>query len=152
MRHQNRISKLGRDKESRVALLKSLAIALLESKKLITTVAKAKALRSYIEPIITRSKEDSTHNRRLVFSLLNHKESIDLLFGEVGPKAATRPGGYTRVLKTGNRAGDGAEMAVIELVDYNDVKPADKAAKAKKTRRGRSKKSGEATPAVAAAE
>jgi large subunit ribosomal protein L17 len=139
MRHQRKVNKLGRTSEQRAALLKSLAIALLGNKKLVTTVTKAKELRKYVEPMVNRAKEDTTHNRRLVFSSLGHKETITELFNEIGPKAKNRPGGYTRVLKLGNRSGDGAEMALIELVDYNDVKPADIAAKTKKTRRGRSK-------------
>jgi large subunit ribosomal protein L17 len=140
MRHLRKVNKLGRTSEQRAALLKSLAIALIGNKKLVTTVAKAKALRKYVEPMVNRAKEDSTHNRRLVFSSLGHKESIAELFDQIGPKAKNRPGGYTRVLKIGTRSGDGAEMAMIELVDYNDVKPAGGAAKAKKTRRSKSRK------------
>jgi large subunit ribosomal protein L17 len=143
MRHLRKVNKLGRTSEQRAALLKSLAIALIGNKKLVTTVAKAKALRKYVEPMVNRAKEDNTHNRRLVFSTLGHKESITELFDQIGPKAKNRPGGYTRVLKIGTRSGDGAEMAMIELVDYNDVKPSGSAAKAKKTRRSRSKKKAE---------
>lgn len=143
MRHQRKVNKLSRTSEQRAALLKSLAVALIEHKQLVTTVAKAKELRKYIEPMVTRAKEDNTHNRRIVFSDLNHKDSLKVLFGEIGPKSKDRPGGYTRIIKMGNRSGDGAELAVIELVDYNDVKPADLANKAKKTRRSRSKKKSE---------
>lgn len=140
MRHLKKINKLSRTSEQRSALLKSLAVALIEKKKLVTTVAKAKELRKYVEPMVTRAKEDTTHNRRIVFSDLNHKESMKELFGEIGPKAKNRPGGYTRIIKIGNRSGDAAEMALIELVDYNDVKPETSASKVKKTRRSRSKK------------
>ncbi len=146
MRHLRKVNKLGRTSEQRSALLKSLAVALIEHKQLVTTVAKAKELRKYIEPMVTRAKDDNTHNRRIVFSDLNHKESIKVLFGEIGPKSKERPGGYTRIIKMGNRSGDGAELAVIELVDYNDVRPTDTAAKTKKTRRSRSKKSTDVAP------
>lgn len=140
MRHQIRGRKLKRDAAHRKALLRSLSISLIENKKLVTTVAKAKELRRFVEPLITRSKEDSMHNRRTVFSALRHNKATSVLFDEIGPKAKERPGGYTRVIKLGIRKGDGAETALIELVDYNDVKPEGAKSKKKRTRRSGSKK------------
>jgi len=126
MRHLVKGKKLGRKPSHRKGLLKSLAIALIKEHRIKTTVAKAKALRPYIEPMITRAKKDTSHNRRTVFSKLNNKEAVTKLFKEVAVKAKDRPGGYTRVIKIGSRQGDGAEMALIELVDYNDIKPENK--------------------------
>lgn len=147
MRHAIKDNHLGRTASHRSALLSNLAASLIIHKRIFTTVAKAKALRIYIEPLITRAKADSTHSRRTVFSLLQNKEAVTELFREIGSKVADRPGGYTRIIKIGNRPGDAAEMAMIELVDYNEnllsEKPAKKGA-AKTTRRSRSKKS--ATP------
>jgi large subunit ribosomal protein L17 len=141
MRHGDKVNNLGRKTAHRHALMMNLGIALIQHKRIFTTLAKAKALRGYIEPIITRSKENTTHNRRTIFSLLEHKASIDELFGPIAQKVGERPGGYTRIIKTGFRPGDSAEMALIELVDFNDTytqnKNAAKAAEPKKrTRRG----------------
>ena len=122
-------------------MLSNMATSLIMHKRIETTLAKAKALRVYVEPLINRSKEDSTHNRRVVFSYLHSKEAVNELFREVSQKVANRPGGYTRILKTGIRVGDNSQMAIIELVDYNENMLKDTTAKkAKSTRRGRSKK------------
>lgn len=138
MRHQNKINPLGRTTSHRKAMMANMAASLIEHKRINTTLAKAKALRGYVEPLITKSKEDTTHSRRLVFSHLQNKFAVSELFREVAPKVADRPGGYTRIIKTGFRAGDSAEMCMIELVDFNDVYTSDKkAASAKKTRRSR---------------
>jgi large subunit ribosomal protein L17 len=150
MRHGDKVNNLGRKTAHRHALLKNLAAALIEHKRITTTVAKAKALKVYVEPLITKSKTDSTNSRRVVFSYLNNKESLKELFGVVASKVGDRPGGYTRIIKTGFRAGDAAEMAMIELVDFNDIYTQNKnTAKAaepkKKTRRAGSKKSTETT-------
>ncbi len=153
MRHNKAINHLGRQSGHRKALLANLASALIIRKRINTTVAKAKALKSYVEPLITKSKDDSTHSRRVVFSYLKDKAAVSELFRTVAPKVADRPGGYTRVLHTGFRQGDAAEMALIELVDFNEAalasKPAAKAAK-KATRRS-SKKAAEAPAAEAPA-
>jgi len=142
MRHRIKGRKLSRKAPHRKATMRSLAMALINSihegknrGKIITTVAKAKELRGFIEPLITRAKSDTHHNRKQVFSKLQDKTSTSILFDEIGPKAKDRPGGYTRVLKLGFRQGDGAEMAMIELVDYNDVKPEGSGGKRKRTRR-----------------
>ena len=133
-------------------MLSNMATSLIMHKRIETTLAKAKALRVYVEPIITRSKEDTTNNRRVVFSYLHSKEAVNELFREVSQKVATRNGGYTRILKTGIRQGDNSVMAIIELVDYNENMLKDTAAKeAKKTRRGRSKKAETAEAPVAEA-
>ncbi|NET32788.1 MAG: 50S ribosomal protein L17 [Cyanothece sp. SIO1E1] len=121
MRHGKKVNHLGRKSAHRKALLRNLAIALIEHKRINTTLAKAKALRKFVEPLVTKSKTDTMHSRRVVFSYLQNKEAIKELFGIVGPKVGERPGGYVRVIKTGFRKGDGAEMAMIELVDFNDV-------------------------------
>jgi large subunit ribosomal protein L17 len=133
-------------------MMSNMATSLIMHKRVETTLAKAKALRVYVEPLINRSKEDSTHNRRIVFSYLHSKEAVNELFREVSQKIANRPGGYTRILKTGIRKGDNSEMAIIELVDYNEnMLKEPKAKKAKSTRRGRgSKKAEEAAPAAEA--
>ncbi|MCX7986134.1 MAG: 50S ribosomal protein L17 [Bacteroidales bacterium] len=141
MRHNRVINHLGRTSSHRKALLANLAVSLIKHKRIHTTLAKARALRTFVEPIITRTKEDSTHNRRVAFSYLKDKEAVSILFREVGPKVANRPGGYTRILKLGNRVGDNAEMCLIELVDFNEnMLKAAPEKKAKSTRRGRSKK------------
>lgn len=123
MRHGIKGRKLSRTAAHRKTTMQSLAMALIREHRIVTTVAKAKELRGYIEPLITRAKEDTHHNRRQVFSSLQNNDAVTTLFTEVGPKSKDRPGGYTRVIKAGHRKGDGAEMAVIELVDYNDIKP-----------------------------
>ncbi|MBO4751132.1 MAG: 50S ribosomal protein L17 [Bacteroidales bacterium] len=150
MRHGCKINHLSRTHSHRVAMMSNMATSLILHKRIETTVAKAKALRVYVEPIISRSKEDSTHNRRIVFSYLHSKEAVNELFREVAQKVATRPGGYTRILKTGIRKGDNSEMCIIELVDYNENMLKETATKkVKATRRSRSKKA--ETPAVEAA-
>jgi len=149
MRHGKKINHLGRTASHRGALLTNMAVSLIKHKRITTTVAKAKALKQFVEPMITKSKNDTTHNRRLVFSKLRQKESVTELFRDVAAKVGDRPGGYTRIIKLGNRLGDNADMAMIELVDYNEIYNADK--KAKKTTR-RSRRGGSktlATPPVA---
>ncbi len=150
MRHLNAINPLGRKSADRKAMLANLASSLILHKRITTTTAKARALRTYVEPLITRSKDDSTHSRRVVFSYLENKNAVAELFREVGPKVADRPGGYTRILKTGTRLGDAAEMCIIELVDYNENMLASEGAKAKSTRRRRSPKKQAAKTATAA--
>lgn len=151
MRHQLKGKKLNRTASHRKATLRSLSIALIKNERIVTTTTKAKELRRIIEPIITRAKEDNTHNRREVFSFLHDNKSISKLFDEIAPKCASRPGGYTRVIKLGTRQGDGAEIAVIELVDYNDVRPDTAGAKKKKrTRRAGAKTKADAAPAAIA--
>jgi large subunit ribosomal protein L17 len=125
MRHRKKGKKLGRTSPHRKRTLQALSNALIENKKITTTVSKAKALRPFVEPLITRAKEDTEHNRRQVFRHLQNKETISELFDEVADRVGNRPGGYTRIIKLGQRSGDGAELALVELVDYNDVKPAD---------------------------
>ena len=125
MRHRKKGKKLGRTSPHRKRTLQALSNALIENKKITTTVAKAKALRPFVEPLITRAKDDTEHNRRQVFRHLQNKETISELFDEVADRVGNRPGGYTRIIKLGQRSGDGAELALVELVDYNDVKPAD---------------------------
>lgn len=139
MRHGDKLNNLGRTTAHRKALMSNLTKQLIEHKRIITTLAKAKALRVYAEPLITRSKVDNTNNRRLVFSYLQSKEAIKELFGVIGDKVANRPGGYTRIIKLAPRKGDAAEIAMIELVDFNEVyvKGGTKETAAKKTRRGR---------------
>ena len=157
MRHGKKFNHLGRTKSHRKAMLSNMANSLIEHKRITTTVAKAKALRKFIEPIITRAKNDTTHSRRTVFATLRSKESIKALYGEIATKIGDRPGGYTRVLKLGNRLGDNAEMAMIELVDYNEAMLEAKAAKGGKSkkatrRRGGAKKTATAPVVEAAAE
>ncbi|MBW6477998.1 MAG: 50S ribosomal protein L17 [Bacteroidales bacterium] len=150
MRHRKKINHLGRKSQHRKAMLSNMASSLIIHKRIFTTLAKAKALRVYVEPLITKSKEDSTHSRRTVFSYLQNKQAVSELFREVSQKVAERPGGYTRILKTGFRQGDAAEMCFIELVDYNTnmLKTTEDAAK--KTRRSRrGKKSSDAEPKAA---
>jgi large subunit ribosomal protein L17 len=155
MRHNKAINHLGRQAGHRKALLANMACSLIQHKRITTTVAKAKALKSYVEPLITKSKEDTTHNRRVVFSYLKDKEAVTELFRTIAPKVADRPGGYTRVLHIGFRQGDAAEMALIELVDFNEAALAaadsKKAAAKKTTRRSRAKKA-EAAPEAPKAE
>ncbi len=140
MRHGKKFNHLGRTVGHRKALLKNLAVALIAHKRINTTLAKAKALRKFVEPIITKGKSNDTHNRRLAFSKLQDKYAVTELFSTIADKVATRPGGYTRVIKTGFRKGDGAEMAMIELVDFNSVyTTGGSGTKEKKTRRGRRK-------------
>lgn len=151
MRHNKKFNHLSRKKGHREALLANLAISLIEHKRIFTTLAKAKALRVYAEPLITRSKKDDTQNRRLVFSYLQNKEAVKELFGVISEKVATRPGGYLRILKTGHRLGDNAEMAMIEFVDFNEAALAEAAAKkTSRTRRSRSKKAAPASEAPVA--
>ncbi|MBE0647476.1 MAG: 50S ribosomal protein L17 [Bacteroidales bacterium] len=152
MRHKKKFNHLGRKSPHRKAMLSNMASSLILHKRISTTLAKAKALRSIIEPLITKAKEDSTHSRRLVFSFLQDKEAVSELFREISVKIADRPGGYTRILKTGPRLGDNAEMCIIELVDYNELLLGQKEdQKAKSTRRRRStpKKKDEEPKAVA---
>jgi large subunit ribosomal protein L17 len=161
MRHGDKINNLGRKKAHRVALLRNLATELIMHKRIVTTLAKAKALRAFVEPLITKTKKNSSevqimNQHRVVFSALNNKFAVKELFTVVGPKVSDRPGGYTRIIKLGTRPGDASEMALIELVDFNEVygKAAQKAAEpAKRTRRGSKKKAEAAeTAAPAAAE
>jgi large subunit ribosomal protein L17 len=139
MRHGNKNNNLGRKKGHREALLSNLAVSLIEHKRISTTLAKARALRRFVEPLLTRSKSDSTHSRRIVFSELQNKDAVTALFRDVAPKISARPGGYTRIVKMGNRLGDASEMALIELVDFNTVytKEVKAGAETKKTRRSR---------------
>ena len=148
MRHNKAINHLGRKSGHRKALLANMATSLILHKRIQTTVAKAKALKMYVEPLITKAKEDTTHSRRVVFSYLKNKEAVTELFRTVAPKIADRPGGYTRVLKTGFRLGDGADMALIELVDFNEAALAAAPKKAAKKTTRRSSKKAEAAPAA----
>lgn len=159
MRHGKKVNHLGRTDSHRKAMLSNMASSLILHKRITTTLAKAKALRTYVEPLLTKSKEDTTHNRRMVFSYLQNKDSVTELFRDIAVKIADRPGGYTRIIKTGNRMGDNAEMCFIELVDFNGTytagKPSD-TKKAKATRRrgagaGKAKKA-EATVETPAAD
>lgn len=135
MRHGKKINHLGRKTAHRKSMLANMACSLIEHKRINTTVAKAKALKQFVEPLVTKSKEDTTHNRRIVFSKLRQKEAVSELFRDVAVKVGDRPGGYTRIIKLGNRLGDNADMAMIELVDYNEVYNSDKSSKKKSTRR-----------------
>ena len=151
MRHNKKFNHLGRTKSHRDALLSNMACSLISHKRIFTTLAKAKALRMYVEPLINRAKDDTTASRRVVFSYLQNKEAVTELFKEISTKIADRPGGYTRILKTGNRIGDNAKMCFIELVDYNEnmLKTAT-AKKATKTRRSRKKSTAAETEAPVA--
>jgi len=152
MRHGKKINHLGRKTAHRHALLSNMASSLILNKRITTTVAKAKALRKYVEPLLTKAKDDTTHSRRTVFSYLQNKESVKTLFGEVASKIADRPGGYTRIIKMGDvRVGDNAEMCLIELVDFNTLYTKDGAVKKAKTRRGRKGKKAEGAEEVAEA-
>jgi len=155
MRHQKKFNHLGRTSSHRKAMLSNMASSLILHKRIQTTVAKAKALRIYVEPLLTRAKDDSTHSRRIVFSYLQSKEAVTELFREISTKIAERPGGYTRILKTGNRLGDNADMCIIELVDYNEAMLThkdDKAKPATRRKRSTSKKKGEKEEAAAVEE
>lgn len=156
MRHGNKINHLGRKTSHRKAMLQNMACSLIEHKRISTTIAKAKTLRVFVEPILTKAKTDSTHSRRVVFSYLQNKEMVTELFREVAPKIANRAGGYTRIIRTGYRLGDNAEMCMIELVDYNELYNNDNAKKTtRRSRRGGAKKEDsvavEATEATEAA-
>jgi large subunit ribosomal protein L17 len=156
MRHGDKINNLGRTASHRRALLSNLAVQLIVHKRIVTTLAKAKALRTYVEPLITKSKENTTHQRRVVFSYLQDKNGVSELFGAVAAKVAGRPGGYTRIIKLGTRIGDNAETALIELVDFNEVygkgKGEAKEATGKKTRRAGGSRKKTAAPVAEAAE
>ena len=140
MRHGKRFNHLGRTSSHRKSMLSNMASSLILNKKIETTLAKGKALRKYIEPLITKSKSDTTHSRRSIFSYLQNKGSVNELFSVISEKVVARPGGYTRIIKTGSRLGDNADMCIIELVDYNNLMLTDKLLKATKTRRRRKKK------------
>jgi large subunit ribosomal protein L17 len=142
MRHGKKINHLGRTASHRSALLSNMASSLIESKRITTTVAKAKALKKYVEPLITKSKNDSTHSRRVVFSYLQNKESVKTLFGDVAGKIGTRPGGYTRIIKLGKRQGDNAEMCIMELVDFNELLVKEAKSDKPKAKRSRRSKAG----------
>ncbi len=154
MRHRKKFNHLGRTASHRKALLANMANSLILNKRITTTTAKAKALRTFVEPIITKSKDDSTHSRRIVFSYLQNKFAVTELFREISPKITERPGGYTRILKTGSRLGDNADMCIIELVDYNEnllsSTGSDKGKTTKRRRRGGSNKAKTETAAVEA--
>ena len=153
MRHNKAVNHLGRQSGHRKAMLANMASSLIMKKRITTTVAKAKALKPYLEPLVTKSKNDTTHNRRVVFSYLKDKEAVSELFRNIAPKIMDRPGGYLRVLHTGFRQGDGAEMALVEFVDFNEAALASGKKEAKKTtRRSRAKKAEEAPAAPAAEE
>ncbi|MCU0349741.1 MAG: 50S ribosomal protein L17 [Flavobacterium sp.] len=152
MRHGKKVNHLSRQTGHRKAMLANMACSLIEHKRINTTVAKAKALKQFVEPLVTKSKEDTTHNRRVVFSYLRNKYAVTELFREVAAKVGDRPGGYTRIIKLGNRLGDNADMAMIELVDFNELYNGGKKEVKKTTRRGRSKKSETAAPEAPAAE
>jgi large subunit ribosomal protein L17 len=153
MRHNKKFNHLSRKKGHREALLANLCIALIEHKRIFTTLAKAKALRMYAEPLVTRSKKDDTLNRRVVFSYLQNKEAVKELFGVISEKVADRPGGYLRILKTGHRLGDNAEMAMIEFVDFNENMLGEAAEKKQtRTRRSRSRKAAASAAEAPAAE
>ncbi len=154
MRHKKNFNHLGRTSAHRKAMLSNMACSLIMHKRIETTTAKAKALKRYVEPLITRSKDDSTHSSRVAFSYLQDKEAVTELFREVSAKVGDRPGGYTRIIRLGNRLGDNADMCLIELVDFNENLLAEKAASKKtssRRRRGASKKKVEETPAVGTA-
>src|SRR5512137_2082478 len=151
MRHSKVINHLGRTSSHRKAMLSNMATSLILHKRITTTTAKAKALRTFVEPIITKSKEDSTHSRRVVFSYLKDKTAVAELFRDISPKIGERPGGYTRILNIGNRIGDNADMCILELVDYNEAMLGGEAAKTKTTRRRRATKKKEGTETVTAA-
>ena len=151
MRHGKKINHLSRKKAHRSAMLANMACSLIEHKRINTTLAKAKALRKYVEPLITKSKDDTTHNRRVVFSYLNDKKASSTLFRDVAPKISDRPGGYTRIIKLNNRLGDNAEMAMIELVDFNELLTKDQAKKKKTRRRGGRKSTSNESSAPATA-
>ncbi len=151
MRHGKKFNHLGRTASHRKAMLSNMACSLIEHKRITTTVAKAKALRGVVEPLITKSKTDSTHSRRLVFKALGNKYAVTELFREIAPKVADRPGGYTRIIKTGTRQGDNAEMCLIELVDFNEIYGAGEAKKTtRRSRRGGKSGAAKTAPKAAA--
>ncbi|MDA0201564.1 MAG: 50S ribosomal protein L17 [Bacteroidetes bacterium] len=152
MKHGKKVNHLGRKVAHRKSMLANMASSLIEHKRINTTVAKAKALKQFVEPLITKSKNDTTHNRRLAFSALRNKYAVTELFRDIAQKVGDRPGGYTRVIKLGNRLGDNASMAMIELVDYNEVYNTEKAAANKSTRRSRSRKKSGASESTAVSE
>ena len=152
MRHGKKFNHLSRQKGHRAAMLANMACSLIEHKRINTTVAKAKALKQFIEPLVTKSKEDTTHNPRICFSYLRDKYAVTELFREVAAKVGDRPGGYTRIIKLGNRLGDNADMAMIELVDFNTLYNGGKKEVKKTTRRGKAKKAEGAAPEAPAAE
>ena len=152
MRHGKKFNHLGRKVAHRKAMLSNMACSLIEHKKINTTVAKAKALRLFIEPILTKSKTDTTHNRRTAFRYLKDKYAVTELFREVAPKIADRPGGYCRIIRTGNRLGDNAEMCLIELVDFNEIYGANAPKKTRRSRRGGGTSASKAAPAAAKSE
>lgn len=149
MRHNKKFNHLGRTNTHRNAMLSNMACSLIKHKRIFTTTAKAKELRKFVEPLITKSKEDTTHSRRVVFSLLQDKYAVTELFKEISQKIADRPGGYTRIIKTGNRLGDNAAMCFIELVDYDENMMKEVAKKTSKTRRSRKKSAAPAAEVVA---
>ena len=151
MRHNKKFNHLGRTNTHRDAMLSNMACSLIKHKRIFTTTAKAKELRKFVEPLITKSKEDTTHSRRVVFSSLQDKYAVTELFKEISQKIADRPGGYTRIIKTGNRLGDNAAMCFIELVDYDENMMKDVTKKTAKTRRSRKKSAGPAAEVVAEA-
>ena len=148
MRHGKKFNHLGRQTAHRKAMLANMGCSLIEHKRINTTVAKAKALKQFVEPLITKSKTDTTHNRRIVMARLRQKEAVTELFRDVAAKIGDRPGGYTRIIKLGNRLGDNADMAMIELVDYNEIYNADKAPKKTTRRRRRGGSKATTTPPV----
>jgi large subunit ribosomal protein L17 len=152
MRHGKKVNHLSRQSAHRKSMLANMACSLIEHKRINTTVAKAKALRMFVEPLITKSKEDTTHNRRTVFAYLRDKYAVTELFREVASKVGDRPGGYTRIIKLGNRLGDNADMAMIELVDFNELYSAGKKEAKKTTRRGKSTKKADTAAATEATE
>ena len=152
MRHNKKFNHLGRTASHRSAMLSNMACSLIKHKRITTTVAKAKALKKFVEPLITKSKDDTTNSRRVVFSNLQDKFAVTELFKEISVKIGDRPGGYTRIIKTGNRLGDNAEMCFIELVDYNENMAKEQSAKKKAPRTRRSKKSADAAAPAATAE
>ena len=151
MRHNKKFNHLGRTASHRSAMLANMAISLITHKRITTTVAKAKALKKYVEPLITKAKDDSTNSRRVVFSYLQNKDAIKLLFGEVAQKVGDRPGGYTRIIKLGTRQGDAAQVCFIELVDFNEDWSKDTKKKTRRSRRGGNKAAAETAPAAEAA-
>ena len=151
MRHGKKFNHLGRKTAHRKAMMANMACSLIEHKRITTTLAKAKALRGYVEPIVNRAKEDSTHSRRVCFRYLRDKHAVTELFSEVGPKVGAREGGYTRIIRTGNRLGDNAEMCMIELVDFNELYGNEAKTKRKRSRRTRRGGGADAAPAAAAA-
>ena len=152
MRHGKKIAHLGRTASHRKAMMANMASSLIEHKRINTTVAKAKALKKFVEPLITKAKSDTTHNRRVVFSAVRNKYAVSELFRDIAEKVADRPGGYTRIIKVGSRMGDNASMAMIELVDFNDTYVTSKPAKKRSRRRGGKKKADATAPAAVAAE